>query len=169
LEALFIKIVKSGDKIRARQYAAQELSMRYSPEIVDALLEAANKEPEQVQYSSITALGRIGEQLPVEDKHIIIELIIKIMRSAQDKRVRDATVNALGRTGSEQVLPYLREALKDSDLFVGATAASYLGRLGNFEDIAAIEEYLSRTQNDGQKNTAENAIKTLRRRVEFEY
>jgi HEAT repeat protein len=164
INELFIEIVNSDNPIEARRYAAYELGMRGGPEVIKALFIAANSKPEQVQLAAIDALGIIGSRLKNNEKHIIIEPMAKIMRTSPDRNIRSRAVDALSRTGSDLVVSYLVEALKDENLFVGAKASTYLGRLGGMEHIGPIEEYLGRAQKDGQKNAARSAIKFIRQR-----
>jgi hypothetical protein len=165
LDELMIKIVKSQDTIPARQYAASYLEMRDNPDAIPALVSVVNNGPRNVQLSATQALGTIGGRLKIEDKPMIIKPLADIIKNNTDSDVRQRAVNALGNVGSNLVVPYLIEALHDSDLFVGSTAASYLGRYGRQDAIAELEEYLSRAQTTGQKSTASDAIKFIRQRI----
>jgi HEAT repeat protein len=164
MDTLFIKIVKSEDPIAARSYAASYLGMGDNPETVAALIEAANKEPVQVQRSAIDALGRIGSRLKVGDKHTIIEPLVEIMRTRSERTIRQRAVSALGQVGSNSVVPFLIEALGDRDLFVGAAASSYLGRYAGPEAIEALEKYLGQAETESQKRAAGDAIKFIKQR-----
>jgi HEAT repeat protein len=165
MDTLFIKIVKSEDPIAARSYAASYLGMGDNPETVSALIEAANKKPVQVQRSAIDALGRIGSRLKVGDKHTIIEPLAEIMRTRTERTIRQRAVSALGQVGSDLVVPFLMEGLEDEYLFVGASAAHYLGRYAGPEAVAALEQYLSRAETESQKRAASDAIKFIRQRA----
>jgi len=165
MDTLFIKIVKSEDPIAARSYAASYLGMGDNPETVSALIEAANKEPVQVQRSAIDALGWIGSRLKVGDKHTIIEPLVEIMRTRTERTIRRRAVSALGQVGSNSVVPFLIEALGDRDLFVGAAASSYLGRYAGPEAIEALEKYLGRAETESQKRAAGDAIKFIKQRA----
>jgi HEAT repeat protein len=165
LDTLFIKIVKSDNPVAARQYAASYLGMRDNPDAIPALVFAANKGPRNVQLSATEALGWIGSRLNVENKQIIIEPLVAIMRTNSDSDVRQRAVKALGNVGSKLVVPYLIEALKDNNLFVGASAASYLGRYAGPDAIAELEVYFRRAETNGQKSSAADAIKFIGQRA----
>ncbi|UCE47996.1 MAG: HEAT repeat domain-containing protein, partial [Phycisphaerales bacterium] len=165
LDALFIEVLKSDALVDARQYAASHLGSRDSPQIVAALFEAADREPPQVQWAAIDALGWIGARRETGNKKAIIEPLAEILKKAPNSKVRRRAASALGQIGSDLVVPALIEALNDEDLFVGASAASYLGRYAGPEAIAALERYLSRAETDSQERAAGDAIKNIRQRA----
>jgi HEAT repeat protein len=165
IDALFIEVVKSNALVDARQYAASHLGSRDDPQVVAALFEAAGKEPPQVQWAAIDALGWIGSRREVADKKEIIEPMAEILKTAPNSKVRRRAASALGRVGSGLVVPSLIEALEDEDLFVGASAAHYLGRYAGPEAVAPLEKYVSRAETDSQKRAAGDAIKYIRQRA----
>jgi HEAT repeat protein len=165
IDELFIEVVKSGALVDARQYAASHLGSRDDPQVVAALFEAAGREPPQVQWAAIDALGWIGSRREVADKKEIIEPMVDILKTAPNSKVRRRAASALGRVGSGLAVPYLIESLQDEDLFVGASASHYLGRHAGPEAVAALERYISRAETDSQRRAAGDAIKFIRQRA----
>jgi len=165
IDALFIEIVKSDALVDARQYAASHLGSRDDPQVVAALFEAAGREPPQVQWAAIDALGWIGSRREVADKKEIIDPLAEILKTAPNSKVRRRAASALGQVGSGLVVPSLIEALEDEDLFVGASAAHYLGRHAGLEAVVPLERYMSRAATDPQRRSAGDAIKFIRQRA----
>ncbi len=167
LKMLFIKILQSDVQVEPRRYAASSLGRWNDSNVINALVTTANKEPSEVRWAAIDSLGWIGERFKGNDKQTVIKPLVQLMRTSQDRTIRQRAVSSLGQTGqtgSELVISYLVEALKDSNQFVNATAATYLGRYAGPDVLDDLEQYLSRAETDSQKSTAKNAINLIKQR-----
>jgi HEAT repeat protein len=74
--------------------------------------------------------------------------------------VRLAAAEILGRAGTEESIPTLREALKDQDEDVREAAAHALGQLGDRESIPALREAL-KDQDSDVRLAAAGALRCL--------
>lgn len=68
-----------------------------------------------------------------------VALLSKQLANTKDPRVRSQTVLLLGQTQSDEAVPHLCAALKDSESVVRAAAASALGELGNEEALDCLK------------------------------
>lgn len=168
LEALYMQIINSGDSAAAQQSAISDLAMGNNPEAIPVLIQAAKNENRYIHLGAIDSLGLLGSHLEEKHKQPIIDCLVEIMRTSPISEKRQRAVQALSRLGTESVIPFMIEALKDSDSYVGVSAVFYLGTHGDLDTIEFIEQYEKRATTDRQKSAAQDAIKTIRQRKSTE-
>ncbi len=89
--------------------------------VYEEILNDTEEHPD-VRSAAALALGKMGGDRALE--------ILKKMVHAEDKTVRNYSLQGLGILGREEGVPDLLDALKDEDNTVFASAAEALGRIG---------------------------------------
>ncbi len=164
LEAFYMQIINSDDSVAAQQSAISELAMGNNPDAISVLIQVAKNENRYIHLSAIDSLGLLGSHLEEKNKQPIIDCLIEIMRTSPISEKRQRAVQALSHLGTESVIPFMIEALKDSDFYVGVSALFYLRTHGGLDAIESIEQYEKHAATDRQKSVAQDAIKTIRQR-----
>ena len=162
---LFVEILESDAPVQAKQSAAWRLFNIDHPGRIPALLAAAKSGVPRVQWSAVDVLGVIASQLPPEEKDKITTPLTEIMKTDPDRKVRSRVAHALAQAGDPSVVPALIEALGDADPWVGAAAASTLGRIGTQEAVAPLEQFAAEAENENHARIARDAIKFIEQRT----
>jgi HEAT repeat protein len=98
----------------------------------DALIKAVNDSQADVRYSSMRALGAIGESRA-------IGALTEQLAYYKKGEGAWSALEALARLGSKASLPLFRERLQDKDPYIRRAAIEGIGRAGDAESIEALE------------------------------
>ncbi|MFH1552600.1 MAG: HEAT repeat domain-containing protein, partial [Candidatus Omnitrophota bacterium] len=124
-EALTAALLRDTDHtVRAAAARALGESMG-SKEVEDALIQALSGDNEEliVRYSAVKSLGKIGRRSKEAEK-----ALIKVLRD-ENRGVRAAAAEALGKTGGKKAKKALKRALKDKEPNVSKAAREALKNL----------------------------------------
>ena len=128
INALSTQIGDQNPDIRAK--AAETLGKVGGESELQILIDHINNENAGVRLNIIQALGNIIKRLDrLENDSILAHLVNYI--SDSNPYIRTATVETLGKIGSEKAVNSLFQSLNDSEATVRATAAEALGQIGS--------------------------------------
>lgn len=112
-----VEALDDGDE-NVRSAAAENLGKIGAPEAVPALLDAMEKDDLWFRFTILEALGQIGGRID-EDR---------LLRFKNERLLRKALIDCLGRVGSVRVVPALAECLADDMRNVRESAVVALAR-----------------------------------------
>jgi HEAT repeat protein len=116
------------------QWRAAETLASLGPEVFDILVENLDSRSKDIRLGAIEALGDSGDQRAVIP-------LTPLLRDP-DNEIRWETALALGMFQDADVIPFLKEALRDRDRFVREGAALSLERLSWKPDNLLEEGYI---------------------------
>lgn len=152
--------VLAGDEdIRMRRAAARSLRLLQMPESIPAL-EAVLNNPQDDRFVRIHAaygLAQLGEPQGVNG------LVDIFNETVDDGRGRIRAFRALTSLNDAAALPLIREiATSESDVSYRVRAVRFLGRNGNQEDLALLQQVLAaRNEQPSVVEAAQNAYTAL--------
>lgn len=120
--AMIVALDDSDQNVRAA--AAENLGKLRSPEAVPALIAALPEADLLLRFTILEALGQIGGQVPVEG----------LLALGEEKLVRKALFDCLGRVGGAEAVPILVEGLVDAMHNVRAAAALALQAIATHDE-----------------------------------
>ncbi|HEY9745193.1 MAG TPA: HEAT repeat domain-containing protein [Oculatellaceae cyanobacterium] len=122
-----INIVKQKEyPPSSRMNAILYMVEKYQPTECLTVFEDILRDPDEdpdVRSAAALALGKVGGDRALD--------LLKKMAQADDKTIKNYSIQGLGLLGREEGLPELLEALKDDDNRVFASAAEAIGKLGS--------------------------------------
>lgn len=149
----------SDEDINVRYAAVETLGKMKVDKAVDPLLDLMDDADTGLRFTILEALASIGKNVSVE----------RLSRYLDDRVLRKALIDCLGKIGSADVLPCLVEGLTDPMRKVRASSLGSLGRivLDRPQDVRAvlqqapenIEAHLIAMLNDPDVATQKNALR----------
>jgi hypothetical protein len=135
------------------QWRAAETLASMGPEVFDILVENLNSRSKDIRLGAIEALGDSG------DPRAVIPLT-PLLRDP-DNEIRWETALALGMFQEEDVIPFLKEALRDRDRFVREGAALSLERLSWKPENLLEESYVLSARQEWESLTRCGSLAVL--------
>jgi HEAT repeat protein len=156
------------------------LAISKSDAAIPGLLKALEDSESGVRWSTVEALGNLGNEAAIpgllkalEDSDSDVRssavkalgnlgneaVIPGLLKALEDSYsdVRRSAVEALGNLGNEAAIPGLLKALEDSEFYVRSSAAEALGNLGNEAAIPGLLKALEHSYSDVRRS----AVKAL--------
>ena len=153
------KVLAGDEDIRMRRAGARSLRLLQMPESIPALESVLNKPAEDhfVRIHAARGLAQLGESQGVNS---LVEIFNE---TVDDGRARFRAFRALTSLNDAAALPLMREiATSESDVSYRLRAVRFLGRNGNQEDLALLQQVLAaRNEQPSVVEAAQNAYTAL--------
>ena len=107
-----------------------------------------------VRRQAALALGRISDSKTTEP-------LTNLASKDEDRWVREAAAESLGRIGDPRAVDHLIESLKDDHYGVRWRAAQALGKIGDPRAIGPLTDLASKDETEAVRKTAKEALEKL--------
>ena len=161
----FVEVLKSDAPFNEIYYAGEQLALAAYEPAVGVLIEVSRNTNSRKRGAAMAALEIFGHRLQGENRKLVYERLLEMMKNDPDKGIRKAAVKASATVGGDSSSPHLIEALKDPDELVVFSAAIYLGRYGSAEALTPLQEYVSKLKIEKSKKVVLESMKFIRQRT----
>jgi HEAT repeat protein len=158
------RLTRGGSSMESRANAARALGVLRGKAGIPDLLEAVRSKDSQIMYECLVALRKIGDRSAGPritslvrdlDKKVRIAAIEaagvlrnaeaipdlqEVLKTNKDRDVLRSALTSVAMIANPGTRAYLAQYLRDKDAGMRGAAAEGLGRLGNAEDLPALEK-----------------------------
>ncbi|MCF7957537.1 MAG: HEAT repeat domain-containing protein [Phycisphaerae bacterium] len=161
----FMEILKSDAPFNEIYYAAEQLALAEYKPALPVMIGLLKTDDSRKRGAVMSALEIFGHRLQGQNRKLVFEKLLEMMKNDPDKGIRKRAVKASAMVGGDSASPHLIEALKGPDPQVALSAMIYLGTYGSAEAIAPLQEYAGKLKNEKSKKRVLESIKFIRQRT----